>query len=61
MFVLIFLFVNANASDFGVYEKVVEKAKANPDELAGAIASGIESSEFTFLNKIELHTPNLIR
>jgi uncharacterized protein (DUF302 family) len=61
LFVLMFLFVNVNASDFGVYEKVVEKAKASPDELAGAIASGIESSGFTFLNKIELHTPNLIR
>ena len=49
------------AADYGIYEKVVKHANGTPEEIATAIASGVESSNFTLLNKIEMHTPNLIR
>ncbi|MBC8186083.1 hypothetical protein H8E88_33795 [candidate division KSB1 bacterium] len=63
IFLLFFvlLFAHAYASDFGVYEKVVEKANGTPEEITSAIASGVESSNFTLLNKMKMHTPNLTR
>jgi len=63
MVLLIFalLFTTAYASDFGVYEKIVEKAAGTPEEISSAITTGIESSNFTLLNKMKMHTPNLVR
>jgi hypothetical protein len=58
---LLFFVTILNASDFGMYEKVVENATGTPEEIANIIAAKIDSSDFTLLNKIEMHTPNLIR
>jgi len=61
---LLLIFINTNylfAADFGIYEKVVENANGTPQEIVSAIASSIESTNFTLLNKMEMHTPNLIQ
>ena len=61
LLLLIFLFNNAESSDFGIYEKVVKNATGTPEEITNAIAGSVESSHFILLNKMEMHTPNLIR
>ena len=60
-FFFIALIAQVSASDFGVYEKVVDKALASPEEIATAIADAIASSDFKLLNKMRMATPNLIR
>jgi len=58
---LLLLFSFANAADFGIYEKVIENAAGTPEQVAAKIADVIEASDITLLNKLPLHTPNLVR
>lgn len=49
------------ASDYGIYEKVIENAAGTPGQVANSIAEALQSSNLSFLNKLEVNTPNLVR
>ncbi len=49
------------ASDFGIYEKVIENSATSPERIAEQLATNFTASKFTFLNKIEMKTPNIVR
>lgn len=59
--VLLLISTVALAGDFGIYEKVVEKAKGEPADIAAAIAQKLTESGFKFLNTLQMNTPNLVR
>lgn len=58
----IFLMVTmVTAEEFGIYEKVIEKAEGSPSQLAAKIAEAIDASALQLLNKMQVNTPNLVR
>ena len=62
LLLLLFLFPPlVYAADYGIYEKVIENAAATPEEVAAQIATAIESSPLTLLDKLHLATPNLVQ
>ena len=64
LMLVLFFMLNFNqvySSDFGIYEKVVENATGTTEIIASLISEAIEVSEFDFLNRLKMNTPNLVR
>ncbi len=59
--IIVFIASSAFASDFGIYEQVVQNAKGSAEQVANQIAEALNGSHFVLLNKIELRTPDLVR
>jgi len=58
--IILLLVTFSFASDLGIYEKVIENSTTPPDQIAEQLAASFKTSDLTFLNKIEVVTPNLV-
>ncbi|NOZ63222.1 MAG: hypothetical protein GXO74_16335 [Calditrichaeota bacterium] len=61
IFVFLFLTNLLFGADFGIYEKVVQNAAGNAQEVADLITQNLTESSFQYLNTLKMSTPNLVR